>query len=144
MDPAALPFFCPGNLDALETFRREWFGEVVTIGLDTIETVTDQHARVKNAESRKMSKQDFESQLQQVRKADIVLRGDANTVLNATKAVCELLVSRGGLVGENWLVPLIQAGALLGDGQVSQIQPASYDLLLGSEVLCQGETQRPH
>ncbi|GAB4154242.1 MAG: hypothetical protein Tsb009_30850 [Planctomycetaceae bacterium] len=131
--------FHPGNLDALEKFRREWSGEVVTIGLDTIETLDEQHKRVGSDKSRQMSSADFESQLEQVRNADIVLRGDATTVLNATKAACELLVSRGGLVGKNWLVPLIAAGALLDGANDGQIQPASYDLRLGDEVWCQGE-----
>jgi deoxycytidine triphosphate deaminase/guanylate kinase len=131
--------FDPGNLGVLEKFRREWSGEVVTIGLDTITTLNEQRARVGNDESRQMSAADFESQLEQVRKADIVLRGNATTVLNATKAVCELLVSRGGLVGKNWLVPLIAAEALLDGANENSIEPASYDLRLGSEVWCQGE-----
>lgn len=131
--------FDPGSVHVLEEFRQRWTGEVITIGLDTIRTLEEQHERVDGDGSRRMSHVEFESQLGQVRKADIVLRGDATTILNATKAVCELLVSRGGLVGKNWLVPLIAAEALLDGANENSIEPASYDLRLGSEVWCQGE-----
>ena len=112
--------------------------EVVTIGLDTIWTLDEQHTRVGGEVSREMSPADFNSQIGVVRRADLVLRGDATTVLNATKAVCALLASRGGLIGKNWLVPLIEAGALLDNARVAEVQPASYDLRLGSEIWCQG------
>lgn len=131
--------FYPGSLDVLREFCRKWPGEVVTIGLDTIRTLDEQHERVGTDALRQMSPTEFESQLEQVRNADILVRGDATTVLNATTAACEILISRGGLVGKNWLVPLIRAGALLDNAQVDAVQPASYDLRLGGEVWCQGK-----
>lgn len=131
--------FHPGSIEVLEEFRQRWTGEVVTIGLDTITSLDEQRARVDGDTSRQMSSADFESEITQVRKADFVIRGDAVRVLNATKAVCELLVSRGGLVGKNWLVPLIRAGSLLDNAQEEGVQPASYDLRLGCEVWCQGK-----
>lgn len=131
--------FDPGSITTLEEFRQQWTGEVVTVGLDTIENVAAQNARVQNDANRKMTSAAFDRQRQHVLKSDIVLHGDADLVRDATMAVCEILVSRGGLVGKNWLTPLIRAGALLDQAQLDEIEPASYDLRLGSEVWCQGD-----
>ncbi len=131
--------FDPGNIDILENYRQEWReGEIVTVGLDTIENLSDQHNRVESDQDRMMTQEDFDAHRKNVLNSDIVLRGDADAVRKATIAICEILVSRGGIVGRNWLEPLISAEALLDGAKKSQIEPASYDLRLGDEVWCQG------
>ncbi len=131
--------FDPGNIGILENYRRQWReGEIVTVGLDTIETLSHQHDRVQSDKNRMMTQEVFDAQRNEVLNSDIVLRGDANAVKEATIAICEILASRGGIVGRNWLEPLIKAGALLDGARKSQIEPASYDLRLGDEVWCQG------
>ena len=135
------PFY-PGGLDALNAYGKSWTGEIVTIGLDTISTPDEQIARVGGDQGRRMTNSEFVAQRERVLGADIVLRGNQETLLAATKAVCEILLSRGGLVGKNSLAPLIEAGALLENARASEIQPASYDLRLGDELWCQGKLKK--
>lgn len=130
--------FEPLNLHVFESARRSFGIETMTIGLDTIRDVEQQHERVGGDESRKMDEAALAKVAKIVAECDVVLKGDAQTVAEATFAMIGLLQGRGGVVTIDALKPLIRASAFIADGDEANIRPASYDLRVGREILCQG------
>lgn len=131
--------FEPLSLHVFESARRSFGIETMTIGLDTIRDVAEQHVRVAGDESRKMDEAALAKVAKIVAECDVVLKGDAQTIAGAVLAMIGLLQGRGGVVTVDALKPLIRASAFIADGDEANIRPASYDLRVGREVLCQGQ-----
>lgn len=131
--------FEPLNLQVFENVRRSLGTETMTIGLNTIVDLQEQHRRVDMDAKRTMTEGQFEQVQRIVSECDVVLSGDADTVATAIGSLVKLVTGRGGVVTKNHLTPLMQAGALLTGAEISKIQSASYDLRIGPEILCRGE-----
>ena len=131
--------FEPINLQVFENVRRSFGVDTMTIGLNTIENLDEQHQRVGMDAKRTMTQAQFEQVQRIVSECDVVLSGDADTVGAAISSLVKLVTGRGGVVTKNHLVPLMRAGALLTGAEISKIQSASYDLRIGPEILCQGK-----
>lgn len=134
---ACITVFDPLAIERLHSFIQTSPIEVVTIGLDTIEDLKTQHVRVNNDTARCMTDQDFTVAREVVAKCDVVLRGDAARVLDAVKAIGQILHSRGGALVKKQIEALINAGALITHGEPNSIRPASYDMRIGDQVWCQ-------
>ncbi|CAB1368285.1 conserved protein of unknown function [Denitratisoma oestradiolicum] len=90
--------FDPANL---ENFLSGDFGtkvELVTVGLDTIGSLDEQHARVGQDKTRLLDQVSFEAQRGVVRNCDVVLTGNAETVAAAVNEIAFLLGGRGGII----------------------------------------------
>jgi len=138
-DNVGITVFDPAALGVLKASTANSEFEIVTVGLDTIASVADQHIRVVNAASRMIQTLDFDAQRDMVTRCDIVLSGDENRILAAVEAVALLLGGRGGVLSSETMKPLILAGALLGDADVLNLEPASYDLRIADTYWCQGK-----
>jgi len=135
-----LTVFAPESIAELEKFKKTTLFEVVTIGLDTIDSIAAQSERVNSDASRLLTDQDeFERQRMVVQSCDVVLSGDLKTVTEGLKAVISLLVGRGGVLTKSVIERLIRAGTLLKGADTSGIQSASYDLRLSDTYWCQGK-----
>jgi len=113
--------------------------DLITIGLDTIENLEDQHIRIKGNQSRKMTAEQFVEQRRVVLNCDAVLTGDEIKIQKGIKTLIELYTSRGGILGKEFIEPLVDAGCLVRQANPRNFQPASYDLSLGDDVWVQGE-----
>lgn len=131
--------FEPLRLEVFEQKRRELDIETMTIGLATIADPTEQRRRVGDVPTRTMSDLDFERATKVVSECDLVLSGDAETIASAVLSLIRLMEGRGGVVTKDHLSPLIRAGGFLTNTKESNIKPASYDLRIGHEILCQGK-----
>jgi deoxycytidine triphosphate deaminase len=137
-----LTVFDPGNISALERARSKYPDyDFITVGLDTIENLAQQKARVAGDTSRIMSPVDFDAQRDVVRKADVVLRGDPEKVRAATLAIVDVLLGRGVVSGVS-LRPLIDASVLLTGTQSEMLKSASYDLRLGDQYAIGGKVKK--
>ncbi|KRR23601.1 hypothetical protein CQ13_06115 [Bradyrhizobium retamae] len=134
---ACITVFDPLAIERLHSFVQTSPIEVVTIGLDTIENSRAQHERVDNDAARRMSDQDFNKAREVITKCDVVLRGDATHVLDAVKAIGQILHCRGGVLVREQIEALMNAGALITHGESNSIRPASYDMRIGDQVWCQ-------
>ena len=131
--------FEPRNIEVLFQFRSRTQIEVITVGLDTIESVSVQHQRSGGARERMVSEEGLREDKEVVGKCDVVFSGDEGAVREAVLAVCRLLESRGGVVDSENMTAMIKAGSLLSRADLGNVQSASYDLRLGSQAWCQGE-----
>ncbi len=142
IDPAvpSVTVFDPDSLEELHRFR---IGrpdiEVIIVGLDTIHSIDEQHARVGNDQKRMVDQATIENTREILKAQDITLTGDLDTIKNALKAVMQLISGRGGVISKDVLLPLCRSGALLDNFDESNIQAASYDLRVGHEMWCQGQ-----
>lgn len=130
--------FDPIHLNVFESVRRSLGTETMTIGLNTIADLNEQHARVNNDPKRLMNQDEFDEVLKIVSECDVVLSGKESVVSEAMESLVKLISGRGGVVTKSYLTPLMKAGALLTGADISRIQSASYDLRVGKEILCQG------
>lgn len=132
--------FDPVSIEVLKKFEETAGFEIVTIGLDTLENLDEQHSRVPRDDARKMSSEQFQAAVDITRKADLVLRGTPERLVEAVLAAKSVLGSRGGTLSRRHLAPLLEAGAVLvGELEKSSLKSASYDLSIGSQVWCKGE-----
>ena len=132
--------FEPGNINTLETVKPNLDFEVITIGVDTLSTLSDQHSRVNNDASRKiLNQQEFERQHTAVLECDVVLSGNENVIADGVEAIIRSVTGRGGLIDSDTIKKFIAAGALLTNAKPSQIETASYDLTLADKYWCQGQ-----
>lgn len=136
--PFAVTVFDPASIEELRSFRRESDCQVLTVGLDTIQTVEDQNARVGGDKSRCHESEEFEALKDVVINCDVLLKGGPQHVLNGALATFECLRSRGGVIPKTLIKDFLSAGVLL-SGASEKVSPASYDLRLGDDVWCQGE-----
>lgn len=138
-----LTVFYPGFIADLEAFRKARGAfEVVTIGLDTIETYEEQMQRIGSDTGRDEGPAVFADHREIVRKSDVVVRGSQETVFSAFNAIANTLTMRGVLDRDS-IAALIKAGSLLRDTAATGIQSASYDLRVGEAVWCRGKVHQP-
>lgn len=131
--------FDPMNLEVFEGVRRRLGTETVTVGLATIADLEEQCRRVDDDPKRRMNAAEFARSTTVVSECDVVLDGDAATLLAAMQTMIALIEGRGGVLTKDRLLPLMQAGALISGAKIANIRPASYDLRIGHEILCQGK-----
>ena len=131
--------FEPLSLGVFDALRHTLGLVTMTVGLNTIADLTEQRQRVGDDPKRVLDAASFARASKVVSECDIVLQGNAHTVLSAVNTMIRLLRSRGGIVTKEFLTPLIAAGAMLKEAELSNIQSASYDLRVGREILCQGK-----
>ena len=137
---SCLTVFDPLNISTLEKFEANAPFEVVTVGLDTLRDLSEQHIRVDNDQARMMDQDEFTASVEVTRKADLVVRGGENQVAEALVAAHSILANRGGILSKRHLAPLIGAGAVLeGELDKKSLKGASYDLSIGSQVWCNGK-----
>lgn len=134
----ALTVFDPGSFEVLKRFRENTDIDVLTVGLDTIDSLDVQSERVGGAISRIMPERDFNSQRDIVRNCDVLMSGNAEEVYRSIVATVACLNSRGGVVQRAIIEPFLKSGVLLEDA-TEKVSPASYDLRLGDDVWCQGK-----
>ncbi len=143
IEGVGLTVFHPSHMSALGEFTQKRPSlEVITVGLDTVDSLATCAARTGGDATRRMSQAEFDSELAVVRSCDVVVSGDIEAVVAAVLATAKLFGGRGGVLPEAVLIPLMKAGALLEGALDSNISPASYDLRLGDDVWCQGQFQK--
>lgn len=130
--------FEPGGIDVLERFKAARRLEVVTIGLDTIESIEEQERRIGGDAARVVIEDKLASDRKVVQKCDAVFSGTERDVGDAVVASCKVLSSRGGVLDGDAIRSLLGGRALLTDVDENNVQSASYDLRLGREAWCQG------
>lgn len=131
--------FDPMNLHVFQKIRESFGFETMTVGLMTISDLAEQHRRVNDDPKRREDDKSLDRANAISAQCDVVLSGDEDTVTNAMLAMLDLLKSKGGVVTKKYLLPMINAGALLTDAEGSNIRSASYDIRIGREILCQGK-----
>lgn len=135
--------FEPLSIEILEAFRTsDCAAQLTTVGLDTVDNVEEQAARVAGDPRRIMTLADFERARAVVRKCDTVLSGEADAIYDAALALVRIASSRGGLLIEKDIRCLIGGGALIRGGNPEHIRPASYDLSIGDQIWCLGKLTR--
>lgn len=135
----AVTVFDPMRLNELDNLRKIVPDlEIITIGLDTIKTEEEQSQRVKGDLSRITSQSSIDRIRNILETTDAKISGDLETITRAVKAVCEIIMSRGGILTKEQFLPLIQASSLLKGIVEENVQTASYDLRVGNEVWCNG------
>lgn len=133
--------FSPERIEVLESVksRRPDF-EIITIGLDTIHSVEEQHRRVGKNNSRCIkTSDDFENQVKVIRTCDIILSGKDKAIQKAVRSVIDITRGRGGFLHKEAIKNLIEAGALLENADINKVESASYDLRLADKYWCQGK-----
>lgn len=131
--------FDPASIGTLYASSVSNEFELVTVGLDTISSLGEQHARVGNDASRTMQQADFDAQRDVVGKCDVVLRGAEIEIASAINELAAILGGRGGVLSKESIIRLISAGTLLDDADTTRIEPASYDLRISDKYWCQGK-----
>ncbi|MER8722332.1 hypothetical protein NKH64_28955 [Mesorhizobium sp. M0999] len=84
-DVLAFTVFEPAAIQTFYEYRRRSEISSLTIGLDTVATVAEQHIRVGMSAPRMMSMEQFDLARQNVRDADICLDGDEKQILAKIK-----------------------------------------------------------
>ncbi|ODT84898.1 MAG: hypothetical protein ABS69_01785 [Nitrosomonadales bacterium SCN 54-20] len=130
--------FEPTQLSVFEDVRKSFPFDTMTVGLDTIADLAEQHARVGADSSRQMNANSFEQAKNTVMSCDMVLHGEVATVQAAIKVCLSLIAGRGGVVTKEDLRPLIASGTILDRADPANLRSASYDLRVGDELWCQG------
>ncbi|EPC03205.1 hypothetical protein L861_23130 [Litchfieldella anticariensis FP35 = DSM 16096] len=130
--------FDPGSYHVLKDFRGKNPGRVVTVGLDTIDNIDKQKERVSFNNHRVMGAGDFIAQLDIVKRCDVVLSGEVQSVFSGVVAIIDCLIGKGGVLIRRQIEPLLKCNSLL-KGSTSSSSIASYDLRLGDDVWCQGK-----
>ena len=131
--------FDPAALQTLKASPARTEFEIVTIGLDTIATLAEQHLRVGNDQNRSMQQAEFDSQRAVVANCDVVLRGNEDIVAAAVEELAAIIAGRGGVLSGESIERLITAGALLDNADLGQVEAASYDLRIADRYWCQGK-----
>ncbi len=131
--------FDPAHLHELATSNIPNEFEIITIGLDTINNLTEQHTRVGNDPNRLMNQNDFDKQKKIIKDCSIVLSGAQDKVIAATNEIIKIIGGRGGILSGESIRCLIEAGTLLENTDSQRIEVASYDLRLFDKYWCQGE-----
>lgn len=77
--------FEPISIDTFYDYRQRSGVAALTIGLDTVSDIAEQHARVDTSASRMMTVKQFACALRKVRETDVVMDGDQHEVLRKIK-----------------------------------------------------------
>ncbi len=73
----------------------------------------------------------------EIKQCDVILYGNAEVISTAIKCIIGLLHNRGVLHKEA-IISLLNAGTLLKNADLNNVQPASYDLQLSDKIWCKG------
>ena len=133
-----LTVFDPSSIDRLNKFRESYKKDILTIGVDTIDSTDKQQLRVNGDSARILSETEFFAQRNIVLNCDVVLRGSTEAICNGIIAIVECLNSKGGVINRSLLERFLKADILL-ENALDKYQPASHDLRLGEDVWCQGK-----
>ena len=136
-----LTVFHPGNLYVLEKHRLESDVEFITVGLDTVASYEEMRERIGNDRTRDEGEANFKTQLQIVRACDVTLSRNAETVFDAFACIVRVLLSRG-VLDKHAIRCLIESGTLLKHTSLANVQPASYDLMVGNAVWSKGKEKK--
>jgi len=139
IEAVGITVFDPEHFNVLATSRVYDSLEVVTVGLDTLETLQEQHQRVRQNPDRTLASGKFRDQRNVVQACDVVLIGGEQVIADALNEIIVLLGGRGGVLSGDSLKKLIAAGALLEDADAQGVATASYDLRLADKYWCQGD-----
>lgn len=135
-----LTVFAPESISDLEEYKKTSPFEVITIGLDTIDSIATQHSRVDGDINRLLkSLDDLERQRTVVQGCDAVLSGDLSNIEKGFAAIYSLVQGRGGVLTKDTIGKLIKAGTLLKGAEAKNIESASYDLRISDTYWCQGK-----
>lgn len=137
-DSYGLTVFDPSSIDRLNKLRESYKGDILTIGIDTIDSIDKQQQRVNNDSTRILSETEFVTQRNIVLNCDVVLRGSTEVIREGITAIVECLNSKGGIINRSLLERFLKADILL-ESATEKYQPASHDLRLGDDVWCQGK-----
>lgn len=77
----AATVFEPTSIEVFYEFRRKEDFRSITIGLDTVNDVREQHVRVAGSEGRLMNSEQLDVARRRVRECDVVISGDASEIL---------------------------------------------------------------
>lgn len=128
--------FEPQALPAHLTNLRELGHELVTVGLDTVNSAEVARLRVGEDATRLVTRDQLAADRAVVQSCDIVFSGTADVIFSAVQSLIALLKSRGGVLHDGTIRAFLPAGALLAGASPGQVQVASYDLTLGDEAWC--------
>lgn len=131
--------FDPAHLHELAASNIPDEFDVITIGLDTVNDLIEQQARVGNDPNRSMNQTDFDKQREIIKSCNVVLSGAESTVISATNEIIKIVGGRGGVLSGESIRRLIEAGTLLENTVPQQVEVASYDLRLFDKYWCQGK-----
>lgn len=137
-DSYGLTVFDPSSIDRLNKLRESYKGDILTIGIDTIDSIDKQQQRVNKDSTRILSETEFVTQRNIVLNCDVVLRGSTGVIREGITAIVECLNSKGGIINRSLLERFLRADILL-ENASEKYQPASHDLRLGGDVWCQGK-----
>ncbi len=137
-DKYGLTVFDPSCIDKLNKFRESYDEDILTIGIDTIDSADKQRQRINDDPSRILSETEFVTQRNIVLNCDVVLRGSSEIISKGLTAIVECLNSKGGIINRSLLERFLKADILL-ENASEKYQPASHDLRLGGDVWCQGK-----
>lgn len=136
---AAITVFDPGSIKALDDAKAALNFEVITIGLDTLSSWDEQRIRVGADPARTVRDQrTFDLERTVVLNCDVVLSGDVLQIEEGLEAIIRTVCGRGGLLEEDSIRKLINAGTLLKNAALSGTETASYDLSVADVYWCQG------
>ncbi len=139
IETVGITVFDPEHFNVLATSRVYDSFEVVTVGLDTLETFQEQHQRVNQDQDRMLAGGKFRDQRDVIQACDVVLTGGEQVIADALNEIIVLLGGRGGVLSGDSLKKLIAAGTLLEDADAQCVETASYDLRLADKYWCQGD-----
>lgn len=139
IDHVGITVFDPSNLQVLLSSSVPCQFEVITIGLDTITDLAEQHVRVAKDPARQIDQSTFDQQKNVVQGCDVVLSGGEKNVIAAVNEIAKVLGGRGGVLSGETIKCLIEAGTLLENVDRQRIEVASYDLRLFDKYWCQGK-----
>lgn len=126
-------------LDEIPRIADKYLLDIVSVGIDTLNSVKDQTERLGEDTTRLATTKDFNDEISAIRdKADLLLTGDSETISSALLSSIRIYRQKG-IITECDIGSMLKAGTLLANYSENQIEPSSYDLRLGNEVLCQGK-----
>lgn len=131
--------FEPEHIGELHRFRERRRIEVISVGLDTVDSEKEQARRTQSDPLRSVSPRKFKTDRQAVQQCDVVFGGDEEIVGEAVLAACGILAARGGKIDDAAIKAFLKAGSLLSNADEQNVQSASYDLRLGDQAWCQGK-----
>ena len=138
----AVTVFEPGQIGELDRIRERRGIEVISVGLDTVDSEEVQSRRVQRDPLRVVNRRKLKADRHAVRECDVVFGGDERIVGEAVWAACRILGARGGKLDGATIGTFLRAGSLLSGADEKNVECASYDLRLGDQAWCQGKFVR--
>lgn len=111
---------------------------VITVGLDNLQTPEEQVRRVNNP-LRELNESDFEKSHKKIKQCNFIIKGETPQTNKAILSIIDFLNSKGGIIPTDILSGLMSANSVITNYTPDNLKVASYDLTLGSDVWCQGK-----